>query len=133
MTGLGDMSDGGLTDGRRLRPSAKIRPSVGCQKDGLIAVVTTTSRLAERHGTDAAFGVLWIIEGGGIRAAASHEVPAAYREFLANEHSSPGSTSGVAQTVREKSVLHIPDAASGEAYRSGDPFAVAAVGRSLLI
>ena len=76
---------------------------------------------------DAAFGVLWNINANQIRAAASHEVPPAYREFLTNELSSPGPKSGVAQTVREKSILHFPDAASGEAYRSGDPFAVAAV------
>jgi PAS domain S-box-containing protein len=75
----------------------------------------------------AAFGVLWIVDGDQIRAAASHEVPMAYRDFLTNESSSPGPKSGVAQTIREKSVLHFVDAASGEAYRSGDPFAVAAV------
>jgi PAS domain S-box-containing protein len=75
----------------------------------------------------AAFGVLWIVDGSQIRAAASHEVPEAYRHFLINEPVSPGPKSGVAQTVREKSVLHFNDAASGEAYRSGDPFAVAAV------
>jgi GAF domain-containing protein len=75
----------------------------------------------------AAFGVLWIADGDQIRAAASHEVPMAYREFLTNEPSSPGSKSGVAQTIREKSVLHFVDAAAGEAYRSGDHFAVAAV------
>src|SRR5262249_7444111 len=75
----------------------------------------------------AAFGVLWIVDGSQIRAGASHEVPAAYRNFLINEPASPGPTSGVVQTVRAKSVLHFNDAASGEAYRSGDPFAVAAV------
>ena len=75
----------------------------------------------------AAFGVLWIVDADQIRAAASHEVPVAYRDFLTNEASSPGPKSGVAQTIREKSVLHFVDAASGEAYRSGDPFAVAAV------
>src|SRR5215471_7763361 len=76
---------------------------------------------------DAAFGVLWIVDASQIRAAASHAVPAAYRDFLASESSSPGPNSGVAQTIRAKSVLHFSDAASGEAYRSGDPFAVAAV------
>jgi hypothetical protein len=75
----------------------------------------------------AAFGVLWIVDANRIRAAASHRVPTAYRDFLTNESSSPGPRSGVAQTIREKSVLHFVDAASGEAYRSGDPFAVAAV------
>jgi GAF domain-containing protein len=76
----------------------------------------------------AAFGVLWIVDDDQIRAAASHEVPVDYRDFLTNEtSSSPGPKSGVAQTIREKSVLHFVDAASGEAYRSGDPFAVAAV------
>jgi len=75
----------------------------------------------------AAFGVLWTVDADQIRAAASHEVPVAYRDFLSNEPSSPGPESGVAQTIREKSVLHFVDAASGEAYRSGDPFAVAAV------
>jgi two-component system, NtrC family, sensor kinase len=75
----------------------------------------------------AAFGVLWIVDADQIRAAASHQVPVAYRDFLTNELSSPGPKSGVAQTVRGKSVLHFVDAASGEAYRSGDPFAVAAV------
>jgi PAS domain S-box-containing protein len=75
----------------------------------------------------AAFGVLWIVDADQIRAAASHQVPVAYRDFLTNESSSPGPRSGVAQTIREKSVLHLVDAASGEAYRSGDPFAVAAV------
>src|SRR5215831_1934971 len=76
---------------------------------------------------DAAFGVLWIVDASQVRAAASHAVPAAYRDFLASESSSPGPNSGVAQTIRAKSVLHFSDAASGEAYRSGDPFAVAAV------
>jgi adenylate cyclase len=75
----------------------------------------------------AAFGVLWIVDSDLIRAAASHGVPKAYRDFLTNEPSSPGPKSGVAQTIREKSVLHFVDAAAGEAYRSGDPFAVAAV------
>jgi len=76
---------------------------------------------------DAAFGVLWIVDASQVRAAASHAVPAAYRDFLASESSSPGPNSGVAQTIRAKSVLHFSDVASGEAYRSGDPFAVAAV------
>ena len=76
---------------------------------------------------DAAFGVLWIVDASQVRAAASHAVPAAYRDFLASESSSPGPNSGVAQTIRAKSILHFSDAASGEAYRSGDPFAVAAV------
>jgi GAF domain-containing protein len=75
----------------------------------------------------AAFGVLWIVDGDQIRAAASHEVPIAYQDFLTSELSSPGPRSGVAQTIREKTVLHFVDAAAGEAYRSGDPFAVAAV------
>jgi len=75
----------------------------------------------------AAFGVLWIVDANQVRAAASHEVPAAYRDFLTNEPSSPGPRSGGAQTIREKSVLHFADAASGEAYCSRDPFAVAAV------
>ena len=75
----------------------------------------------------AAFGVLWIVDANQVRAGASHEVPAAYRDFLTNEPSSPGPRSGGAQTIREKSVLHFADAASGEAYCSRDPFAVAAV------
>src|SRR3974377_1393419 len=39
---------------------------------------------------DAAFGVLWIVDASQVRAAASHAVPAAYRDFLASESSSPG-------------------------------------------
>jgi GAF domain-containing protein/C4-dicarboxylate-specific signal transduction histidine kinase len=75
----------------------------------------------------AAFGVLWTVEADQIRAAASHAVPIPYRDFLTNQPASPGPKSGVAQTIREKSVLHFVDAAVGEAYRSGDSFAVAAV------
>jgi hypothetical protein len=77
---------------------------------------------------EAAFGVLWIIDGKRIRAVATHNVPSSYRDFLDREAaSSPGPSSGVAQTIRAKSPLLFADAAAGDAYQSGDPFAVAAV------
>src|SRR5213595_3757291 len=50
---------------------------------------------------EAAFGVLWIIDGERIRAVATHNVPSSYRDFLQREAaSSPGPSSGVAQTIR---------------------------------
>jgi GAF domain-containing protein len=77
---------------------------------------------------EAAFGVLWIIDGERIRAVATHNVPSSYRHFLEKETaSSPGPSSGVAQTIRAKSPLLFAHAAAGDAYQSGDPFAVAAV------
>jgi adenylate cyclase len=77
---------------------------------------------------EAAFGVLWIIDGERIWAVATHNVPSSYRDFLETEAaSSPGPSSGVAQTIRAKSPLLFADAMAGDAYQSGDPFAVAAV------
>ena len=76
---------------------------------------------------DAAFGTLWGVEGDRVRPVASHNVPEAYRDFLGQERSSPGPESAVARTIRERSLTHFIDAAAGEPYRSGDPFAVAGV------
>jgi len=86
------------------------------------ALLEKATRLCE-----APFGVLWSVEDGRIRPVASHNVPDAYAEFLGRESSQPGPESAVARTIRKGSLFHFADAAAGEPYRSGDPFAVAAV------
>jgi hypothetical protein len=74
-----------------------------------------------------AFGVLWAIDGNRVRPVASHKIPQAYADFLGRDGSPPGPESAIARTIRERALMHFPDAAMGEPYRSGDRFAVAAV------
>jgi signal transduction histidine kinase len=86
------------------------------------AMLEKATRLCEP-----AFGVLWGIDGDRVRPVASHHIPQAYADFLGREGPPPGPESGIARTIRERSLIHFIDAAAGEPYRSGDRFAVAAV------
>jgi len=76
---------------------------------------------------DAAFGVFWIVDGDSIRAIPSRTIPLSYSDFLRRQHPLPGPESGIARTLRERAMLHFPDAAAAKPYLNGDPFAVAAV------
>src|SRR5205807_1270053 len=79
------------------------------------------------HLCDAAFGVLWIVEGDSVRPVPSQDIPEAYVDFLSRERTAPGPESGIARTIREQALVHFIDTAAGEPYRRGDPFAIAAV------
>src|SRR5437764_8778261 len=50
---------------------------------------------------DAAFGVLWIVEGESVRPVPSRNIPEAYVDFLARQRTAPGPESGIARTIRE--------------------------------
>ena len=76
---------------------------------------------------DAAFGVLWVLEGDSVRPVPSRDIPERYGDFLAHKRPMPGPESGIARTIRERALVHFIDARAGEPYRRGDPFAVAAV------
>jgi GAF domain-containing protein len=57
-----------------------------------------------------AFGVLWSLDHNRIRPAAAHNIPEAYRDFLARESSEPGPQSAIARTVgRVVNLVEIAD------------------------
>src|SRR5262249_14226769 len=70
------------------------------------------------------FGNLWISDGELIRSAAMRGAPPAFAEF-ARQPLKPEQAPVLAHAIRERSILHFPDLAQGEAYRQGAPLAVA--------
>src|SRR6266566_3724444 len=87
-------------------------------------ILANATRLCE-----ASYGTLWLCEGDAIRAVALHGVlPDAYAAWLRNRTVSrldPGVAAARAATSRQ--TVHVADAREGQAYRDGDPSAVAAV------
>ena len=75
---------------------------------------------------DAVQGVLWTIDNGRGRPAASRGVPPEFVERL-RESGEDGSNSLLQRTMRGEQLIHFVDTMEQEVYRSGDPVATAAV------
>jgi len=77
---------------------------------------------------EAKFGNLWLCKDGGLQLAASHGVPAIYREQLPfGRVVRPGPTLPIARAVNNHQTLHIADLRADEAYSNREPVAVAGV------
>jgi GAF domain-containing protein len=75
----------------------------------------------------AAFGLLFTYDGEQINAAALHNIPQGFAEFLRRGPVTPAPNTALASAVREREPTQIPDVLASGPYREGDPFAVAAV------
>jgi len=76
----------------------------------------------------AKFGTLYLCEGNGFRAVATHNAPPAYAEARRGVvHPPPDSPFGCA--VRTKQVTQVTDIMKSRAFMDGDPFVVSAVER----
>jgi signal transduction histidine kinase len=74
----------------------------------------------------AKFGTLYLCEGDGFRAVATHNAPLAYAEARAGVvHPPPDSPFGCA--VKTKQVTQVTDITKSRSYIDGEPFVVAAV------
>jgi class 3 adenylate cyclase len=85
---------------------------------------------------EAAFGTLWTYDGTCVHAAALHNVPPIFSEFLTRAPHPVGPDSAHGRLLRGEAVVHIPDIVAEQAYRLGDPIRRALVelggGRALL-
>jgi GAF domain-containing protein/nitrogen-specific signal transduction histidine kinase len=80
-----------------------------------------------RHLCEAASGIFWIREGERFRAVALSGLSQAYAEFVTREPWTPGPRTTLGRVVAQQSAMHRLDIKETDAYREGDPFAVAAV------
>jgi two-component system NtrC family sensor kinase len=78
------------------------------------------------HLCEAAFGILWIYDGGRLNAVAMRGVPGAFVDF-AREPLRPGPETGLGRLLRGERFIHITDISADEVYRSGDRLRVATV------
>ncbi len=69
----------------------------------------------------AAFGSLWTYDGQYFRVAALREVPPAFAEFLARAPEASGHTAAHLRLLSGERFVHVPDLATNETYRSGNP------------
>ena len=85
---------------------------------------------------EATFGTLWTYDGAYVHAAALHNVPPIFAEFLTRAPHQVGPDSAHGRLLRGEPVVHIPDIVAEKAYRLGDPIRRALVelggGRTLL-
>ena len=83
------------------------------------------------HGTricEANFGMMAVIEGDVFRAAAMHNVPAAFAEFRQRQLAfRPGPDTALGRMARTKQVVSIEDVKEEPAYKARDPLRVAMV------
>ena len=77
---------------------------------------------------EAAFGILRTYDGDRYHAAATHGVPPAYAEFLANTPQQPQPGTIGARIVEGERLVHIVDAMDDELYPSGDPHRIWSAG-----
>jgi GAF domain-containing protein len=84
----------------------------------------------------AAFGVLWTYDGEYLHAAALHEVPPVFAEFLTQGPHAVGLDNSHGRLLAGEAAVHLVDLEADAAYRSGDPIRRALVelggGRVLL-
>jgi GAF domain-containing protein len=77
---------------------------------------------------EATFGTLYLCEGGGFRAVAMHNAPAAYAEArVAVVHPPPDTSLG--QAANTKQAAQVVDVTKLQGYIQGNPFVVSAVKR----
>lgn len=70
---------------------------------------------------DAKFGNIYRSEGDALRLVATHNTPSAFVEFRARSLYRPNPKTPVGRVIATKSVLHVVDAKSEQAYVDGDP------------
>ena len=93
---------------------------------GDLARVFTTMLENSTRICDAKFGTLYLKEGDGFRAAATHNAPPAYEEARAQVvHPSPHTT--LWQAANTKQPVQIADVTLERGYSEGDPFVISAV------
>ena len=85
------------------------------------AILASSTRLCE-----ADYGILFLAEGDGFRAAAFRNVQAEFAAVLASFREF-GPKTGVGRLARDKRPIHIPDLLDDDAYREGDPTRLATV------
>ncbi|HLX13805.1 MAG TPA: GAF domain-containing protein [Bradyrhizobium sp.] len=85
------------------------------------AMLENATRICE-----AKFGTLYLSEGGGFRAAAMHNAPAAYEKARTGVVHPPPDTT-LWRAANTKQVVQIADATLEQGYIEGDPFFVSAV------
>ena len=79
------------------------------------------------HICGANFGNLLLVDGEGLRSAASHNYPPAYAKMYESGPLRPGPHTGLGRTMRTKQVVHILDLAADRPYADRDPLRVMAV------
>ena len=92
-----------------------INSSTGHVEPVFAAMLKKATQLCE-----AAFGILWLIDGEQFQATASHGVPAAYTE-IARKPISPLPTNPLGRMLRGERLIVSADVADEEPYRAGDP------------
>ncbi|HEY7229548.1 MAG TPA: GAF domain-containing protein, partial [Pseudolabrys sp.] len=77
------------------------------------------------HICSANFGNLWLCNQDGFQVAASHGIPAAYRERLQpNDLVHPGPELPIARAASTRQAVHIPDLRADPSYLAGEPVAL---------
>jgi GAF domain-containing protein len=76
---------------------------------------------------EAAFGLMFTIEGGSARIVAERDMPKAFSDYLKAQPPSIDTGSFFGRAVLECSILHTADLTAGEFYRQRTPLSVAAV------
>jgi GAF domain-containing protein len=93
---------------------------------GELAQVFSTILANATRICEAKFGTLYLKEGDGFRATATHNAPPAYEEARAQVvHPSPHTT--LWQAANTKRPVHIVDVTLEQGYSEGDPFVLSAV------
>jgi GAF domain-containing protein len=77
---------------------------------------------------DAKFGTLYLCEGGGFRAVATHNAPPAYADAR-SEIVRPPLDSSLGRAAKTKQVAQVADVTKLPSYVEGDPFVISAVER----
>jgi len=98
-----------------------INASPGDLKPVFEAMLEKATRLCE-----GSQGVLWTIEDGSVRSAATFGVTPEYAAFL-RRGATPGPTTPFARIMRGERIVEVLDLAEDEGYRAGDPVPRAAV------
>jgi len=75
----------------------------------------------------AAFGLLFTYDGVQINAAALHNIPEGFAEFLTRGAVTPAPQTTLYRAIHDRKPIQIVDVMAEDHYREGDPFAVNAV------
>ena len=86
------------------------------------AMLANATRLCE-----AKFGTLYLYEGDGIRAVATHNVPPAFAQARRRGPIYPPPGSGLCEAIRTKQTVHVTDLAAAQPYIERDPAVVEGV------
>ena len=105
--------------------TAQVLQVISSSTGDLARVFTTMLENATRI-CEAKFGTLYLREGDGFRATATHNAPPAYEEARAQVvHPSPHTT--LWQAANTKQPVQIADVTLEQGYSEGDPFVISAV------